>query len=204
MKIVNNLEQRSPEWEAIRRGVITGTKLKGLMGRTNKDWVYQLVAERLSLGGEEETDLARGVRLESEAIEKFVEETKKKVEKVGFAFSDESKWIGISPDGLIKNKGKYTEAVEVKCLAGKNHIKAFFEKEIPDEYKWQVTQYFIVNKDLKKLYFVFYDDRIKECSLIVLEITRKELEEDIKKAKEVMSKSLEQVELLVDKLLFNE
>lgn len=201
MKIFH-CEQRTPEWEAIRRGVITGTKLKGLLGRTRQDWIYQLVAERLSIGGENETDLARGVRLEDEAREKFMEATGKKVEQVGFAKGN-NEWIGLSPDGLIKNKGKYTEAIEIKCLAGKNHVKAFFERKVPSEYEEQVLQYFIVNKDLKKLYFVFYDDRIQECPLIIIEVNRKEIEEEIKLAEQSQKEALEKVEELLEKILFN-
>ena len=54
MKIFN-MKQRSPEWFELRRGVITGTSLKGLMGRTKMEWIYKLVAERITVEDPEES-----------------------------------------------------------------------------------------------------------------------------------------------------
>lgn len=203
MKIVD-VEQRTPEWDEARLGKITGTKLKGLMGRTRQDWIYQLVAERLSVTEVEENDLQRGVRLEDDAIKAFEIETGKIVDKVGFCVSEENEYIASSPDGLIKDsKGKYTEAVEVKCLSGKYHIEAFFTKKVPKEYEPQVYQYFIVNPDLKKLYFVFYDDRIKQIPLIIVEVKRSDIEENLVLARNTQDTALQEVEELLEKILFS-
>lgn len=205
MKIFN-LEQKTPEWDLMRRGKITGTKLKGLMSKTRQDWIYDLVAERLSMYNIKETALEHGNRLEVEAVEYFENKTNKKVARIGFTVSDKSEWIASSPDGLILDEvsGKFTEALEVKCLAGKNHVKAFFEREIPDEYMPQVLQYFIVNTDLKKLYFMFYDDQIKEIPCTLLEVTREELAGMIEAAEKVQRMALAEVEALLNKILFQD
>lgn len=208
MKIID-VVQKTPEWEQERLGRVTGKKLKGLMGRTRMDWIYQLVAERLSIIDDEfrlESDLMRGNRLEEEAIKAFEVQTGKIVDKIGICVSDENDYIASSPDGLIKTgKGKaakYTEAVEVKCLSGKFHIEAYFTKKVPKEHEAQAYQYFIVNPDLKKLYMVFYDDRIKQIPLIIIEVTREEIEEELKFAHDTQIQALAEVEALLEKILF--
>lgn len=221
MKIFN-VEQRSPEWDIVRAGRITGTKLKGLMGRTREEWENLLVAERLSMTGIEESDLARGQRLEPEAVEYFAKKMGVKVDQIGFTTADENKYIASSPDGLIfdQESGKYTKALETKCLSGKRHIAAFFDKceikenhtdeenppcywdVVPDEYKPQCLQYFIVNDDLETLYFVFYNDVISEIPMIVIHVHRKDIAKDIAEAKAVQLSSLEKVEKKLEKILF--
>lgn len=64
----------------------------------------------------------------------------------------------------------------VGCSA--SHIEAFVTKEIPSEYEHQVLQYFVVNEDLEKLYFVFYDPRMPK-DFFWIERTRAELQADI-------------------------
>ncbi len=218
---VFNIEQRTPEWDVVRAGRITGTKLKGLMGRTREEWENLLVAERLAMTGTEESDLSRGQRLEPEAVEFFEKKMGIKVDRIGFTTSDENKYIASSPDGLIfdQEKGKYTQALEVKCLSGKKHIGAFFDKleikeaskedetpcywdVVPDEYKPQCLQYFIVNDDLETLYFSFYSEVIHEIPLIVVHVHRKDIENEIREAKAVQISSLKVVEEKLEKILF--
>lgn len=217
-----NLEQRTPEWDIIRAGKVTGTKLKGLMGRTRNEWENLLVAERLAMTGIEETDMDRGNRLEPEAIIHFEKYFGVTVDRIGFTTHDDNKYVACSPDGLILKDGtsKFTEAVEVKCLAGKRHVGAFFDKidvkekwdpkdgpisywsVVPSEYQPQCLQYFIVNDDLEKLYFCFYSELISEIPMIVVQITRKEIEGEIAKAKAIELSSLAIVEQKMEKILF--
>lgn len=216
-----NIEQRTPEWYLTRAGRITGTKLKGLMGRTREEWENLLVAERLSMTGTEESDMARGVRLEPEAVDFFEKKMNLKVDRIGFTTADENKYIASSPDGLIYDtvKGKYTQALETKCLSGKKHIAAFFEKleirdntkegdtpcyweVVPDDYKPQAVQYFIVNDDLETLYFVFYNEVITEIPMIVIRVQRADIEDEIAKMKAVQLSSLATVETKLEKILF--
>jgi len=87
---------------------------------------------------------------------------------------DDDENIAVSPDGTI---GK-TEAVEVKCLSSARYIEAWLTKEIPDEYEYQVLQYFIVNNKLKTLYFVFYDPRMPK-DLFYLEVRLMAVQEQV-------------------------
>jgi predicted phage-related endonuclease len=132
----------------------------------------------------------------------FEEETGKKVEKVGLCVSDFNEDIALSPDGLIKNGKKYTEAVECKCLGSAWHLKAIIEKELPSDYELQVLQYFIVNEDLEKLYFVFYDPRIICKPYFCIEITRDEVKEDIEKYKEYQINIMNEINQIIEELAF--
>lgn len=203
MKKYNEIEQGTDEWHQIRKGKITGTTLKAIMGtpKARQDAVYEIIAERLTLGIESETSMEnamdRGLRLESDAITMFEFETSKQVERTGFCEDDTNPQIANSPDGLIGE----TEAIEVKCLGGKNHVKMWLTNSIPDEYYWQAIQYFIVNEKLEKLYFVGYNPDIPIHSLHIIEIKKEEIEEDITKARVSQEQFLKEVEEQLSKII---
>lgn len=202
MKILN-VEQGSDEWLEARRGKITGTKLKDIIvlrGNVRKIGFYEILADKLAIE-DDEHPIDRGSRLEEEAIEHFVGVSGKKVEtNVGLCVSDIDDSIAVSPDGLIKNKGKYTEAVEVKCLGSKYHLQAVIENQIPKDYHFQVLQYFVVNDDLEKLYFVFYDPRIPSKPFHVIEAERDD--EEVEKYKQYQIDVINQINSYVEQLTF--
>jgi len=199
----HNMEQKTDEWFHIRKGKITGTTLKAIMGtsKARQEAMYEIIAERLTVGVESEGDyenpMQRGTRLEPDAISAFELETGKNVERVGFAEDDDNPLIANSPDGLIGED----EAIEAKCLGGKNHIKMWLTNEIPDEYFWQVVQYFVVNKKLQTLYFVGYNPDIPIHSLHIIEIKKADIEEETKKAKKEQKKFLDEVDTLLAKII---
>jgi len=167
-------------WLAGRRGKITGSRLKDIIvkrGTGHKKGYYELIAERLATEPDaEETPMDRGTRLESEAMQRFMDETGSEVDTSLVIWErDDNSSIAISPDGFM---GK-VKAVEVKCLSSASHIEAFLTQEIPDEYKMQMYQYFIVNDDLKTLFFVFYDPRIPCKEYFEIAVQRENIQEDI-------------------------
>lgn len=192
-------EQRSPEWVKLRKGKVTGTDLKKVIGtpKARQNYLYEILAERIVDSEIEETKeeaMARGTRLEPEGIAEFEKITGKKVEQVGFAVSDKNNYIANSPDGFMKVRGKYAEGLEIKCPDASTHLKYWLENKIPDEYYPQCVQYFIVNSDLKNLYFVSYDPRITMHPIHILKLERKNLEEDIKNYTEQQIEFLKEVE----------
>lgn len=199
----HNIEQGTPEWHQLRKGKITGTQLKDIMGTPKKreDAIYEIIAERLTIGVEDsenyENAMDRGVRLEPDAISAFELETGKSVEVTGFCEDDTNPMIANSPDGLIGE----TEAIEVKCLGGKNHVKMWLTNEVPDDYKWQVVQYFIVNEKLEKLYFVGYNPDIDIHPLHIIEVKREQIQEAIEKAVVGQKQFLLEVEEIIKKLI---
>ena len=200
-----NLEQRTPEWLQARRGKVTGTGLKKILGRpqTRTDYFYEVLAERLTSEGLEEGENAmqRGVRLEPEALEAFEKKTKKSVEIAGLCVDDKNEWIANSPDGLIKVKGKYREAAEIKCLSSANHLKIWLTNEIPEDHKPQAIQYFILNKDLELLYFASYDPRMTMHPLHIIKLKREDIEEEIASAKEAEEKFINEVNAKFDEIV---
>lgn len=203
MKIID-VEQRSDEWIEYRLGKISGTMLGELYSKrgTRKVGFYQVIAERLAIEPDDENRMDRGIRLEDEAVAEFTALTGKKVEQVGVCVSDDNPSIIISPDGLIKTKGKYTEAVEAKCLSSARHLQAVIENKVPVEFEAQMMQYFIVNDDLETLYFVFYDPRVTSVPLHIIPVTRESVASLIELYKQYQIDQLAEIDVLVEKLSF--
>lgn len=199
----HNIEQGTDEWHQLRKGKVTGTYLKSIMGtpKARQEAIYEMIAERLTIGIESETTwenaMDRGLRLEDDAITLFEFETGKQVERTGFCEDDTNPLIANSPDGLIGEN----EAVEVKCLEGKKHVKAWLTGLVPDDYQWQVVQYFVVNPKLKKLYFVNYHPDIQIHPIHIIEVTRQEIEDKITLAKKSEEIFLKEVEEELNKLI---
>lgn len=205
MKIVKDIKQRSEEWEKLRIGKITGTRVKDLIpkrGKVKKMAFYEIIAEKMCIDEEYENPMDRGSRLESKVIELFEEETGKTVEEVAMCISDFNEDIALSPDGLIKNNGEYTEAIEIKCLKSSEHIKSYLTKEIPSTYKDQALQYFVVNEKLETLYFCMYDPRLPYTEFFYIEMKRWDYEEDIKTYKEYQENTLKEINEIIEKLTF--
>jgi len=177
------------EWLAARRGKITGTRLKDIIvkrGTGVKIGFFEVLAEKLSTDpyGEAmaaETPMDRGIRLEPEAMGRFEEDKKWAVDaSLVMWISDDNDAVAISPDGFIGE----TIAVECKCLASARHIEVYVKRfiwgktdfeAVPDDYKEQIAQYFIVNQKLETLYMVFYDPRVTAKDYFYLTIQRAEL-----------------------------
>jgi len=176
---IHNFEEEN-EWLNFRRAKITGSKISGLItkrGTGKKIGYYELIAERLGLPPTDESAMERGHELEGEAIDILSEKIGKEIshEKIMWTREDDED-IAISPDGVIGDD----EVVEVKCLSSARHIEALLTNKIPSEYWEQSLQYFVVNDNLKKLYFVFYDPRLQFSSHFFLEIKREDVEEEVK------------------------
>lgn len=191
------------EWMAGRRGKITGSKMKDILSKRNpenkKKGFYQLIADRISTAPEEERPMDRGARLEDEAIQRFVKESGKKVDTSLVMWThDDNENIAYSPDGFMGKK----ECVECKCLNSASHIEAFLTQKIPSEYDEQKLQAFVVNDILKTLYFVFYDPRIACKDYFVIEVSRKDIEDEIAFSREYQQKTLLEVEKIVESLTF--
>jgi hypothetical protein len=145
---------------------------------------YQILADQVAVAPADEegeqyySAMDRGTGKEKEAADAFAHKFNKKLFEVGCCISDVDERIIQSPDRLVRPKGKskkITEAVEVKCLASAKHLMAFFERKVPEDYWTQKVQYFVVNENLEKLYWVFYDPRVPMLPMFVLIIERKDL-----------------------------
>lgn len=192
MKILNFQERE--EWLLWRVGKFTGSKIKDIVTKntkgeyvfgTPKIGIYHAIAGRFlssaQIADDEDPEkaMARGTRLEPVAIQRFKDETGKKVvwcnDDIGWEREDDSS-IAVSPDAYI---GK-TEAVEAKCLSAARHLQVIDTGEIPKEYEYQVLQYFVVSDSLRKVHVVFYDDRLPTgLDYFVITVDRKNKKEEI-------------------------
>lgn len=202
MKIIN-IDQNSDQWLELRKGKITGSKLKDIIvkrGNGKKIGFYQLIADRVATEPDDENPMDRGHRLEQEAIKLFEQTNGVSVISNGMWIADWNEDVAISPDGSFND---YKDAVEVKCLSSAKHLQALIEKDIPSEYLEQAVQYFIVNDDLERLHFVFFDPRIgaKPYHEIVIE-RNATITELVEKYKDYQLKILDEVNTWVEGLAF--
>jgi hypothetical protein len=179
------------------------TKL--MLAMDKKMGYYQLIADRLTVSEEEfegyvpnETPMDRGTRLQARAVEVFEGATGKKVDQSLVMWCrDDNESIAISPDGQVIGEHG---ALETKCLSSAKHVKAYLEKEIPDEYLFQRLQYFIVNDDLQTLYFAFYDPRMPTIEFFFIEVRREDVQAEIDQYLDIQRKTLAQVDAVVAEL----
>lgn len=195
MKVLN-VEQGSDTWREARRCRITGTRLEDVMGTNQNqlDLITELIAEEATEQVQQIKStpaMERGTAEEPYAVKYFELKTGKKTENVGLCISEEFDYLACSPDRLIKEGDEYVEGVEVKNPDTKTLFfykitskvpndelkltngKVPFQK-IPNVYKWQVLNYFLVIPTVKKVSFVVYDVRIisDEDKMHTIEIER--------------------------------
>ena len=200
MKIYD-VEQNSEEWFDLRKSKITGSKLHGLIvrrGTAKKIGFYELLAEKIAEEKTDEEAMARGSRLEDEAIAELEKEYGK-IERVGFCTRDDNEQIAISMDGYQR---KEKRAFEVKCLSSAKHLQAYFEQKIPLEYDDQKLQYFIVDEELERLIFTFYDPRVPSLPIHTIKVLRSEIQDDIDKFLEYQENLLKEIDEMAEQLTF--
>jgi len=201
MKIFQDVEQNTEEWQDLRKGKITGSKLHGIIvrrGNNKKIGYYELLAERIGIPKDEENPMARGTRLEDEAIEELEKEFGE-IERPGFCVRDDNENIAVSMDG---RQGAKKIAFEVKCLASAKHLMAYFEQKIPADYEDQAMQYFIVDEELESLVFAFYDPRIPSKQLHYITIKREDIAEEIEKFHNYQLAVLAEIDAMVKQIAF--
>jgi hypothetical protein len=181
MKVINNIEQGSAEWHALRIGRITSSRTKDIMKSDNLPVVDALIAEREcrdealwdAVENNYESDAMRwGTEHEPEAKQKYSEQTGIELIDVAFCIHDVYDWLGMSPDGLTPD---YTGAVEVKCPATKTHVRTIRMGGVPNEHKHQIAQYFLVNEKLQWLDFISYDPRFAPKPLYIYRVEREHI-----------------------------
>jgi len=109
------MKQLSPEWFEARKGRITASMVGAILGlspyMTREDAMRSMVRDALGAEREFQGNVATdwGQNNEAGALIDYRIETTHEVEEVGFV--PHADWAGISPDGLIGDKG----GVEIKC-----------------------------------------------------------------------------------------
>ncbi len=127
---VHNVEQRSPEWYALRLGIPTASEFGSFFTAKKREPSAQLKTYALTLAAEkfagERLDAfqgngwtERGRELEEKARQLYEFANDVSIMPTGF-ITDDAGTRGCSPDGLVGDDGM----VEFKCLKAEHHIQA--------------------------------------------------------------------------------
>ena len=198
MNLIKELEQRTDEWKAIRKGSIGGTRAKAVMMKNNLPLIDELIAEKHSDEVEENfvnEAMQRGIDLEPIAISEFSEATSYEVESFGMVTNERFPGCHLSPDGLILDgAGVPMAGVEVKCPSTKKHVEYLRTRKIPAEYKYQIFHYFSLVETIDQMFFVSYDPRFEIRPLYILPINREEIKAELEEYEAGLFKFLDKLD----------
>jgi hypothetical protein len=191
--IIKQNEQGSDEWLEDKIGVLSGTRIKKIitskklaLSATHGDMIYTLIDENITGMSADKiisnSAMERGNLLEPRARSAYERKTSTKIIETGLCLSDNNDKHGVSPDGWTED---YTGAVEIKC-PGIIHLKYLSDNVLPDEYKLQCINYFLVNEKLEWLDFVSFRPEFYPYPLFIKRVTRVELEKEIKLVSEAI------------------
>ena len=200
--IVNDVEQKSDEWFAMREGIITGS-VAGKVKTKGNAYLCEVLAAMTANTKQADIShvkaIAHGNKHEPAARIAFTKKSGRDLNEVGFIKNGR---YGLSPDGVHFDKdGNIACTVEIKCPETKTHIKYILEGSYPKEYKDQIIHNFVVIDDLPRLFFVSYDPRLKQNPLYIFEISRESLGAEIEIAKVAYEKHLKDLDAGYKKII---
>lgn len=152
LRVLADLEQRSDEWYAARRGMVTASAVGQLLtptlrvadNDTSRRLIMTAAAERITGWTEDNAitpDMWRGIEHEPFARDVYAKHYSS-VTEVGFMIRDEDTWrLGYSPDGLVDDDG----LIEVKCPRAKQHIATILADQVPAQYMPQLQAGLLVS-----------------------------------------------------------
>lgn len=141
------VDQRTPEWVALRLGRVCGSKAAEMLAKTQagkwaagrKNLRTQLALERITGRSVERNYVNQamqdGIDREADAIGLYDAETGLCARPVGFLATDDL-MAGCSPDGVI---GAFEGLLEVKAPIPTTHYEFLRSGVVPDDYLKQIT-----------------------------------------------------------------
>ncbi len=146
MPIIEDLEQRSPEWLQMRLAMCTASRVGDVLAKPvrkdgelqcRKDYKSEIVCEALTGRLVEHfvsVPMQWGIDNEPLARAAYEIELETEVEQVGFAIHDVISRFGASPDGLVGKDGM----VQFKCPNTATHLEYIIAGVVPAEYQPQM------------------------------------------------------------------
>lgn len=173
MRIIESIEQGSQEWHELRLGKITASRMADVLSKgrgsspskTAESYMMELLAEKLT--GETkpffENDAMRwGTETEPQARAMYELKSSYDVREV--AFIEHNEFIGVSPDGLVGDKGM----LEIKCPTTITQIKRALTDDYSKDYYTQIQcQLWVAERDWCD--FVSFDPRLDVDSSYLLQ-----------------------------------
>jgi hypothetical protein len=152
LHVFDKVDQGSPEWHALRRGIVTASvvgklitpTLKVADNETSRGLTATLVAERIT-GWTEDTftngDMLRGTMSEPIARDLY-SGLYHQAEETGFMRLEGDGWtLGFSPDGLVGTDG----LIEIKAPRSKTHLNTILRGEVPTYHLPQIQAGLLVS-----------------------------------------------------------
>lgn len=143
-------QQRTDQWQLNRLGKATASRISDVIGRTKSgsflaardSYKWQLVRERITgvpTDSRVTAAMQWGIDNEDDARTFYEVLYGKFVNQVGFIDHPSIEMSGASPDGLVDDDG----LIEIKCMETVNHLRAIYNREMPDYYvaqcQWQMA-----------------------------------------------------------------
>lgn len=137
-----DIDQNSPEWNEIRRGVVTSSEFstvlaKGRGGKpsvTRRKYMLSIVADRLGAAPSDRytnAQMERGHLLEADAVNEYTFLTDRETQLIGFVRRGDA---GASPDRLVGDNG----LLEVKTKDRHRQLECLLAGEVPSEHRVQI------------------------------------------------------------------
>lgn len=174
--VVDEAEQKTEEWLALRSGKLTCSRFGDLMsdGRSKSDtfsqtgyaYLREVVAERIGSYkfSASASSLSWGHENEEAAVLAYTERTGREVDYDSHRFVELTKYIGGSPDGLVGTD----RCLEIKCPYNPAvHVETLLSQEVPKTYFWQCVGHCLVT-GRPRCDFVSFDPRIENAHKIVV------------------------------------
>ena len=139
MPDTNSVQQRTPEWFAMRVGKITGSRIGSVLGvnpyKSRADLLQEMALELNGISSDFKGNKAtrHGELHEPVAVNAYQQETGNSVLEQGIILHREYSFLAYSPDGLVTTQDGTEKLLEIKCPYS-NRIP----HTIPAYYKAQV------------------------------------------------------------------
>ena len=146
----HDVTQGTDDWQALRLGKVTASRIADLMARTRNGWgtsranyMAELVAERLTgvkTEGFSNAAIKWGFEMEPQARDAYAFFADVDVAQIGFIDHPRIAMTGASPDGLVGDAG----LVEIKCPLTATHIETLLTASVREKYllqmQWQMAR----------------------------------------------------------------
>lgn len=177
--IIRDIEQGTPEWHALRVGVVTASRFKDVLAKgrgnavskTREAYAYQIATETITGKSADDTPvndwMRRGCEREDQARALYELQHSVAVETVTFCYLNDERSVGCSPDGLVGDDG----LLEIKSPRLATHVGYMLGGKCPTEYKAQVQgQLWVSGRD--------WCDFVTYCPESHIELWRVRVERD--------------------------